>query len=145
MTEPPSGHPPPATAELGDGDLLDLRTLAVEICRRYRIEFQDEEERYGDAGIAWCIHDNQHILNWAVTEQNGFGGLHAQLSWLAGVLHARNFPLERLVRNLELAAVVIKPTHRDLSDTLSEAARFVSELAQHGRSRAPGCPERGHA
>ena len=130
MTEPPSGHPPPATAQPHDGELLDLRTLAVEICRRYRTEFPDEQERYGDAGIAWCIHDNQHILNWAVTQQNGLGGLYAQLEWLAGVLDARDFPIERLVRNLELAADVVKPAHRRLSDTLGKAARFVRGLPE---------------
>ncbi len=126
MTEPPSGHPPPSTAELRDGKVLDLRALAVEICRRYRLEFPDEQERYGEAGITWCIHDNQHILNWAVTDRNGFGGLHAQLEWLAGVLDARDFPVQRLARNLELASVVVEATHRELSETLSEAARFVN-------------------
>jgi hypothetical protein len=125
VTEPPSGHPPPATAELREGKTLDLRSLAVEICRRYRLEFPDERERYGDVGIAWCIHDNQHILNWAVTDLNGFGGLRSQLEWLAGVLHARDFPVSRLARNLELAADVVEPTHLGLSNTLTDAARFV--------------------
>ena len=131
MIEPPSGHPPPATAELRDGGTLDLRALAVEICRRYRLEFPDEQERYGEAGIAWCIHDNQHILNWAVTDWSGFGGLRSQLEWLAGVLHARDFPVSRLARNLELAADVVKPNQLGLSNALTDAARFVStELAE---------------
>ena len=50
MTEPPSGAPAPVTAELRDGEELDLRALAHEICRRYRYEFPDEQARYGDAG-----------------------------------------------------------------------------------------------
>ena len=126
MTEPPSGQPPPATAQLRDGQALDLRSLAVEICRRYRLEFPDERERYGNAGTAWCIHDNQHILNWAVTEWNGFGGLRSQLEWLAGVLDSRDFPVERLARDLELAVEVLQPVHAGLSSTLAEAARVVS-------------------
>jgi len=125
MTEPPSGQPPPATAQPRDGEALDLRSLAVEICRRYSLEFPDERQRYGAAGTAWCIHDNQHILNWAVADWNGFGGLHSQLEWLAGVLDARDFPLSRLERNLEIAADVVKPAHLGLAKTLAEASRLV--------------------
>jgi hypothetical protein len=60
VTEPPTGYPQPVTAQLHDGQTLDLRVLAEEICARYRAEFPDEQERYGDAGMAWCVHDNQH-------------------------------------------------------------------------------------
>ena len=129
MTEPPSGHPPPASAELRDGSMLDLRDIAEEICRRYRAEFPDEEARYGDAGVAWCIHDNQHILNWAVTEANGYGGLEGQLGWLAGVLHARDFPVARLRRDLEIAADVVED--EKLAATLLSGASFVANLAIH--------------
>ena len=33
---------------------LALFSLATAICERYRLEYPDERERYGDAGIAWC-------------------------------------------------------------------------------------------
>jgi hypothetical protein len=136
VTEPPSGYPPPVNAEL-QGRRIDLRTLAHEICARYRTEFPDEERRYGDAGIAWCVHDNQHILNWAVTELNDYGGFERQLAWLAGVLEARDFPLDRLARNLEIAASVSEEAleHGDpLSEILFGGARFV-------RSRASFLPQ----
>ena len=123
MTEPPSGAPPPESAELRGGPTLDLRALAEEICTRYRAEFPDEEQRYGDAGVAWCVHDNQHLLNWAVIESNGDGGFERKLAWLAGVLEARDFPLERLVRDLEIAAQVVGQA--ELAETLSSGARFV--------------------
>ena len=133
MTEPPSGYPPPVSAELRDGETLDLRAVAQEICSRYRAEFPDEQERYGDAGMAWCIHDNQHILNWAVNEWNGYGGFEAKLAWLGGVLEARDFPLERLARDLEIAADVLADVlaapHRGLSETLAMAAGFVRSRA----------------
>jgi hypothetical protein len=128
VTEPPSGYPPPVNAELDGGRMLDLRPLAQEICARYRAEFPDEQQRYGDAGIAWCVHDNQHILNWAVTELNGYGGFERQLAWLAGVLEARDFPLDRLARNLDIAAAV-SAEELERADQLSEilwrGARFV--------------------
>jgi hypothetical protein len=129
MTEPPSGAPPPVSAELRGGPALDLRALADEICTRYRAEFPDEQQRYGDAGLAWCVHDNQHLLNWAVIESNGLGGFERKLAWLAGVLEARDFPLERLARNLELAAGVADAGV--LSETLLAGARFVAKLANH--------------
>jgi hypothetical protein len=128
VTEPPSGYPPPATAQLRDGEILDLRALAEEICNRYRADFPDEEERYGDAGMAWCVHDNQHILNWAVIECNGYGGFERQLAWLAGVLEARDFPLDRLARNLDIAAAVLDEALErgaSLPQTLLGGARLV--------------------
>ena len=125
MTEPPSGAPAPVTAVLRDGEALDLRALAHEICRRYRDEFPDEQARYGDAGMAWCLHDNQHLLNWAVTESNGYGGFESQLGWLADILEARDFPLERLARDLEIAAEVVADggaPHRRPADVLAGGA-----------------------
>jgi hypothetical protein len=127
VTEPPSGAAPPEAAQLDGGELLDLRALAEEICSRYRAEFPDEQERYGDAGIAWCIHDNQHILNWAVTEANGLGGFERQVGWLAGVLEARDFPLDRLVRDLEIAAAVLEESGaRRPAEVVVDGARVVS-------------------
>ena len=132
MTEPPSGAPAPVTAVLRDGEALDLRALAHEICRRYRDEFPDEQARYGDAGMAWCLHDNQHLLNWAVTESNGYGGFERQLTWLANVLEARDFPLERLARDLDIAAAVLDELgtgRRGPAEVLAGGARFVRSRA----------------
>ena len=132
MTEPPSGAPAPVTAELREGEALDLRALAHEICRRYRDEFPDEQARYGDAGMAWCLHDNQHLLNWAVTESNGYGGFERQLTWLADVLEARDFPLERLARDLDIAAAVLDELgtrRRGPAEVLAGGARFVRSRA----------------
>ena len=105
--EPPTGHPPPSAASL-DGEPLDLAVLAREICRRYRAEYPDEAERYGDAGNAWCVHDNQHLLNWAAGEVNGYVDLEREVAWLARVLEAREFPLDRLARNLDIGADVVR-------------------------------------
>jgi hypothetical protein len=127
VTKPPSGYPPPAEAQLVDGRTLDLRALAEEICGRYRAEFPDEEQRYGEAGMAWCVHDNQHLLNWAATEARGYGGFERQLAWLAGVLDARDFPLDRLARDLEIAAAVAPD--RKISEILLSGAGFVANLA----------------
>jgi hypothetical protein len=106
--EPPSGQPPPTEARLGDGDPLDLAALAREICRRYRSEYPDEAERYGDAGNAWCVHDNQHLLNWAAGSVNGYVDFEREVAWLARVLEAREFPLDRLARNLDIGADVVR-------------------------------------
>ena len=126
MTEPPSGAAPPTAAELTGHGVLDLRALAQEICSRYRAEFPDERERYGDAGMAWCVHDNQHLLNWSVIEANGLGGFERQLTWLAGVLEARDFPLERLARDLEIVAEVLTENGaRGPAEIASGGARLV--------------------
>ena len=126
---PPSGYPAPDVADTAQGETLQLRSLSEEICRRYRAEFPDEEERYGDAGMAWCVHDNQHILNWAALESRGFVDLEERLAWLARVLEARDFPLQRLARNLELAAEVVQDEVPDgaraIAERLASGARYV--------------------
>ena len=104
---PPSGQPPPARVELPDGTEVDLEALAREVCERYRSEYPDEEGRYGEAGMAWCRHDNQHLVNWAVLDTRAYVSLDEQVAWLAKVLEAREFPLDRLARDLDIAAAVV--------------------------------------
>ena len=107
---PPGGAAAPLDVQAPDGSTVDVRSLAKQICARYRAEFPDEEERYGDAGQAWCVHDNQYILHWAILDVRGTITLDEQIAWLARVLDARDFPLDRLERNLEIAAEVIGET-----------------------------------
>ena len=130
---PPSGQPPPAEARLPGGAPVDLLALARAVADRYRAEFPDEEERYGDAGLEWCVHDNQHILNWAVLARRGFVDLERELAWLARVLAARGYPLERLARDLEIAGDVVRERlGRDgepLATDLLAGARSVESRA----------------
>jgi hypothetical protein len=127
---PPSGFLPPDAASLGDGPPVPLAPLAQEICRRYRCEFPDEQERYGEAGLAWCVHDNQHLLSWAAGAVRGLIDMHAEVAWLGKVLESRDFPLGRLARNLQIGAEVVLeqeelPRRQELSDVLAGAAEHV--------------------
>jgi hypothetical protein len=132
MIRPPSGQAPPEQARGPDGERVALRPLAEEACRRYGSEYPDERERYGDAGMAWCVHDLQHVLNWALADAAGLIDLDEQLRWLAGVLEARDFPLDRLARGLELAATVVE-------ERLGEpAAGVAGRLSQAAAGLAPG-------
>jgi hypothetical protein len=104
----------------------------MEVCRRYREEFPDEQERYGDAGNAWCVHDNQHLLNWGAGNVRGLIEMNPEVAWLADVLQARDFPVDRLVRNLEIGADVVREhvkteQGRRLSEVLSTAAVFLRD------------------
>jgi hypothetical protein len=129
--EPPSGQPPPTEVRLSGHDQpLDLAALAREICRRYRAEYTDERERYGDAGVAWCVHDNQHLLNWAAGALNGYVDMEREVGWLARVLEARDFPIDRLARDLEIGAEVVREQvggvpGNELAAALAGAAGFV--------------------
>ena len=126
-TAPPSGTPAPAVATGPKGD-VDLVALAQAVCGWYDAEFPDERERYGPAGMAWCEHDNQHLLNWAIADvHGGFVDLLEQVAWLARVLAARDFPLPRLARNLELCAEVVQAELGDdaLAARLREASASV--------------------
>ena len=129
---PPGGTPPPVSAELG-GQLIDLPVLAAEICERYHAHYTDEEERYGAGGRAWCRHDNQWLLSWAVGDVRGVTDLDAQACWLARVLNARDFPIERLAHNLRVAGEVAREhlgadDGEALDDVLRRAAVAVSAL-----------------
>ena len=126
-----SGHPAPPSTRAPDtarlhGAEIDLVGPAREICRRYRLEFPDERGRYGEAGMAWCVHDNQHILSWAAMAVEYGLGMERQLEWLAEVLGSRDFPLERLVRDLEIAAEVVENT--EVVERLRGGAAFVRDL-----------------
>jgi hypothetical protein len=125
---PPSGQPPPRAATLAGGIELDLEALAAEVCARYRAEYPDEQERYGEAGHLWCLHDNQHLVNWAALHTQGYVVLDEQVAWLAKVLEARAFPLDRLARDLDIAAEVVRAhvaSGAAVADALSGAAAMV--------------------
>ena len=56
--------------------------------------------------------------------------MNPQVDWLAGILGARDFPLDRLVRALEIGADVIAESVGDdhghrLSTVLTEAAAYL--------------------
>ena len=93
------------------------------------LEFPDERERYGDAALDWCVHDNQWLLGWA-GEDLEVGGTHFadNVRWLARLLRARGYPTERLMRDLELAAEVVgdaSDAHRVLAEKLRQGADLL--------------------
>ena len=120
---PPSGSPAPTEVQAPNGSTIDVTVLATEVCERYREEFPDERERYGDAGHLWCIHDNQYLIHWAILDAQGTTRLSDQVAWLARVLHARDFPLDRLRRDLEIAADVVEASDRPWSQDVAERLR----------------------
>jgi hypothetical protein len=129
---PPTGgdDAPRYSSQLPDGQVLDLEALAGVICRQYRAEFPDERMRYGAAGNAWCVHDNQHLLNWAVESVNGGFDIKQEVAWLVNVLVGRNFPIDRLARTLDIGAEVVLSQlppgpSLDLAGVLTDTAAFV--------------------
>ena len=116
----PSGAAPPE--EAGG---LDLRAMAERVTDRYGIEFPDEDERYDPAvWRAWCRHDTQYLLQWAVLDVEQTTSLDTQVAWLAGILETRGFPLDRLARTLELAGDEADAEQRtDVGDRLRESAQ----------------------
>jgi hypothetical protein len=111
------------------------------ICDRYREEFPDEAERYGDAGTAWCRHDNQWLLCWAVNDVLGATDLCEQARWLAKVLEARGFPAERLARDFEIAADVVADGGFG-GESLAVAARLSSAAETVARLKSSSSPVR---
>ncbi len=111
---PPSGWPPPPA----------YRAQAEEVCRRHFELHPDQIDRYGEHGMAWCVHDLQHVLSWADGDAHGHVDLEKEVRWLAGVLKARDFPIETLADDLEIAADVLP----EFGDRLREVAQVVRGL-----------------
>jgi hypothetical protein len=135
--EPPSGMAPPSAAPSpvpgSDDAELDLVALAAATCERYYAEYTDEDAVYGEVGRLWCQHDLQHLLNWAALDVAGAVVLDDQVAWLARVLEARQFPILRLARSLELGADVV----------LDELGAGASPMADVLRAAATMIRERG--
>jgi hypothetical protein len=109
-TAPPSGWPPPADARLGE-ETIDLGPLAEAVADRYFAAHPEDLERYGaDVARAWELHDTRYLLSWAIGDVEQHVDLEHQVAWLARILEAREFPLEHLASNLELAAGVVAGT-----------------------------------
>ena len=127
-TAPPTGWPPPDTAVL-NGVPVQLGPLCEEIADRYFERFPEDLDRYGnEIARAWEIHDTRHILSWAVADVEGRADLNAEITWLARVLEARNFPLEHLATNLELTAGVIRERMQragPVAERLEAAAELI--------------------
>ena len=126
----PSGMPPPAHATLPDGQVVDLEALAAEISAEHLTRHPDDLARYGEVGREWCIHDNQHMLNWAVLDVSGGLDFGPQVAWLAGVLGSRGYPLASLADDLRTAAQTVRRRvageHADdLADVLESGVDFI--------------------
>jgi len=129
-TQPPGGWPPPEHAMLG-GRPVALLPLAAAVSERYFHRNPEDLERYGDLARQWEVHDTQHLLNWAIGDVEGHVDLEQQVGWLAGVLEARDFPIEHLAGNLELAAETVE----DELDDASALAGRLRDAAAHVRGR----------
>jgi len=127
--EPPSGWPPPVSSRAPDDREIDLVRVARRACLAFVAEFPDYASRYGPAGVPWCLHDNQHILNWAILSLRGSVEFERELAWLARVLEAREFPLARLARGLELLAGAVRKEYPDLAEVAERVDRGSAFLA----------------
>ena len=128
MTAPPSGWPPPTEAQLA-GRRVELAPLAAEVADRYFARHPEDLARYGaDVARAWEMHDTQHLVNWAIGDVEGYIVLEERVTWLADVLAARDFPLDHLAHNLEIAGDVVEEQVDDgapVAGRLRDAAALV--------------------
>jgi hypothetical protein len=126
---PPSGAAPPARAALA-GREVALAPLAEAVADRYFAEFPDDLERYGEPARAWEVHDTQYCLQWAILDVEGSADLAREIAWLANILRSRGFPLDHLVRNLELAADVAGEQLGEPGTAVAERLRAATAAAR---------------
>jgi hypothetical protein len=105
---PPSGQQPPPEANLQDGRAIELHGLAAAASDRHLADHPELIERYGPHTRAWCVHDLQWLLLWAIQDADGQGVDFAQqLDWLVRVLEARDYPLPSLADALDTLAAEV--------------------------------------
>jgi hypothetical protein len=127
-TGPPGGAPPPQTFEFPDGTQVDLAPLARRLSALYYDVYPDDLERYGSVGLAWCDHDSRYLIAWALEDARANAiDCVAQVQWLARVLAARGFPVDRLGRHVELTAALLRSS--ELGDIGDRAAERLSHAA----------------
>ena len=125
----PSGMHPPTKVTSPHGMEIDLLAMAQQVAVVYDAQYPDERERYGPAGMEWCVHDNQHLLNWAVLSLTVGVDFEAELAWLGSVLEARKFPIDRLAHDLEMLAPIVAaayPQETEVVQRIREGAVFVA-------------------
>jgi hypothetical protein len=126
VTAPPSGWPPPTEAQLA-GRRVELAPLAADVADRYFARHPEDLARHGaDVARAWEMHDTQHLVNWAIGDVEGYIVLEERVTWLADVLAARDFPLDHLADNLEIAGDVVE---EQVDDGLPVAGRLCDAAA----------------
>lgn len=127
-TIPPSGANPPEMFELADGTEIDLGPLARRLCEQYYEVYPDDLQRYGPAGQAWCDHDSRYLLAWALEDARASTlDCVEQVQWLARVLAARSFAIERLARHVQLTAAILATL--ELGDLGRQAAERMTYAA----------------
>jgi hypothetical protein len=107
--EPPGGVMPPSVVAGMDGSSIPLAGLAEAACDRYFSVYRDDVEGLGPSGRLWCDHDSRYLLAWALQDaRSGDIDCVERVAWLGAVLGARSFPVDRLVRHVELTASVLR-------------------------------------
>jgi hypothetical protein len=126
---PPSGMPPPTVARLPDGSAVELRPLAQRITDVHLRRHPEDVERYGaELAREWGVHDNQHLLEWAIGDID----LAGQVAWLARVLDARGYPVANLADNLMTGAGIVADeipgaAGHQVAERMQAAARSLAE------------------
>ena len=132
---PPSGWKAPTTLTTLSGEEIDLIGPARSATEAFIAECPAYLERYGEAGRQWCIHDHQHVLNWAlIRSEERFA---EEIDWLRGILEARDFPLEWLARGTELLADAFQQARPDLSATAERLRGGAARVRAHAAPAGP--------
>jgi hypothetical protein len=131
---PPTGQAPPAEALLRDGTLVPLAATAAAAAERHLTQHPEEIDHHGPHTAAWCRHDLQWVLSWAVQAADGQPiEFAAQLDWLARILAARDYPIASLADALDELAAAAEPSLPGAAALLRDEATRVRRGAERSR------------
>ena len=130
---PPNPTAAPVTAAGEDGSTFPLAPMAARLCERYFTAYPDDGERLGSVGWLWCEHDSRHLLAWGLQDARTHDlDCVERVAWLARVLAARGFPLERLACHVGWTAEVLTssglgPLGARAGERMDAAARALGQ------------------
>ena len=140
----PSGELPPMEMDL-DGTRIDLLAIATEAADRHHERHPEDAGRFGEAARAWCVHDTQWLVAWAILDVQGYASFADQLEWLTGVLRARGYPIEHVAESLIVAAELCEDERvaTVLAQRRGPHRRMTAGAASSRRAAAAGAPTAG--
>jgi hypothetical protein len=113
----------------------DVLAAAEEATVRFAVAHPEMDERYGERGRAYAVHDNAYLVAWVqnAVELKAPDTLRRNLRWLLDLLVAREFPRDWFLESLDIVtAVMLERGLLGEADAAGIVRPIIGELAAGG-------------
>jgi hypothetical protein len=113
----------------------EVLAAAEDATVRFAVTHPEMDERYGERGRAYAVHDNAYLVAWVqdAVELEAPDTLRRNLRWLLDLLVAREFPRDWFLESLDIVtAVMLERGLLTETDAAGIVRPILSELAAPG-------------